>query len=94
MFIFAKIVGGGKFGNALDPVPGYVEFDDSNMLTGNALRTVSAWVKLESIPQSHGSVIEWGTQAETQKFGIIVSPGGKAFSVGEMADMESDGAIF
>ena len=89
----AQIVDGGKSGNALDPIPGHVIFDDSNMPAGNDPRTLSAWVNLDSVPQIHGAVIEWGTGADTQLCGIMISPGGKVFFVGAMADMESDGAM-
>ena len=53
-------------GNALDPIPGNVEFDDSNMPAGKDPGTLSAWVNLDSVPQNTGSVIQWGSAGVTQ----------------------------
>ena len=36
-----EIADGGKFGEALDPIPGHVEFDNSNLPAGNDPRTLS-----------------------------------------------------
>lgn len=41
----AEIVDEGRSGDALDPSPGNVEYDDSNMPAGNDPRTVSACEK-------------------------------------------------
>ena len=88
-----EIVDEGKSGNALDPIPGHVEFDDSNMPAGNDPRTISAWVNLDSVPLMDGAVITWGTGADTQLSGMLVREGGTAYFVGAMADMESDGTM-
>ena len=88
-----EIVDEGKFGNALDPAPGYVEFDDSDMPAGNDPRTISAWVNLEMIPNSFGTVAEWGAMMDAGRFGIMIGTGAKILSVGEMADMLSDSAL-
>ena len=83
----------GESGNALDPIPGHVEFDDSNMPAGNDPRTLSAWVNLDSVPEACGSVIQHGSAGETNLLGMMVCKGGTAYVVGWLADMESDGTI-
>ena len=89
----AEIIDGGKFGNALDPIPGHVEFDDSNMPAANDPRTLSAWVNLDSVPEACGSVLQYGSGGETNLIGMMVCKGGMAYVVGWLADMESDGTM-
>ena len=89
----AGIVDGGKFGEALDPIPGHVEFDDSNMPAANDPRTLSAWVNLDSVPEACGSVLQYGSAGETHLLGMMVCKGGTAYVVGWEADMESDGTM-
>ena len=69
----------GESGNALDPIPGHVEFDDSNMPAGNDPGILSAWANLDSVPQNTGSVIQWGSAGVTQIFGMTVSTGERPF---------------
>ena len=89
----AEIVDEGRSGDALDPAPGNVEYDDSQMPAGNDPRTVSAWVNFEAIPPSYSAVVEWGSMPEAQRFGLMLTDFGGVLSVGEMADMQSDGAM-
>ena len=83
----AEIVDGGKFGNALDPIPGHVEFYDSNLPAGNNPRTLSAWVNLDSVPDACGSVIQYGQLADQAISGMMVCNGGTGFFVGGNADI-------
>ncbi len=89
----AEIVDRGKFGEALDPIPGRVEFDDSNLPDRNDPRTLSAWVKLDSVPGACGSVFQWGSLGDTNISGMMVCNGGTGFFVGGHADMQSDGMM-
>ena len=89
----AEIIDRGKFGNALDPIPGHVEFDDSNLPDRNDPRTLSAWVNLDSVPQACGSVFQWGSLNDTKISGMMVCNGGTGFFVGGHADMQSDGTM-
>ena len=89
----AEIVGGGKSGDALDPTPGRLEYDDSDMPAGNDPRTVSAWVYFEEIPGSYSAIVEWGSMGEAERFGLMLTDFGGVLSVGEMADLQSDGAM-
>ena len=89
----AEIVDRGKFGEALDPIPGHVKFDDSNLPDRNDPRTLSAWVKLDSVPGACGSVFQWGSLGDTKISGMMVCNGGTGFFVGGHADMESDGTM-
>ena len=57
--------------NALDPIPGHVEFDDSNLPAGNDPRTLSAWVNLDSVLEACGSVIQYGSGGETNLLGMM-----------------------
>jgi len=87
----------GKFDDALEfnGKDDYIEFDDSKMPSENAPRTLSAWVNLEEIPSLYhfGSVVEWGTNADHQRSGILITFNQHAYFVGEFADMQSNGTI-
>ncbi len=89
----AGIVDGGKFGNALDPIPGHVEFDDSNLPAGNDPRTLSAWVNLDSVPEACGSVFQYGSGGDTLLLGIMVGTLATLYMVGWLADVKSDGTM-
>ena len=89
----AEIIDGGKFGEALDPIPGYVEFPNSNLPAGNDPRTLSAWVKLDSVPDACSSLYMWGELADAAISGMMVCNGGTGFFVGGNADIMSDGTV-
>ena len=89
----AEIIDGGKFGEALDPIPGYVEFPNSNLPAGNDPRTLSAWVKLDSVPEACSSVFQYGQLADQAISGMMVCNGGTGFFVGGNADIMSDGTV-
>lgn len=87
----------GKFGEALkfDGSANYVEFDDSNLPSENAPRTLSAWVNLEEIPTvyHYGSVVEWGTNAGHQRCGMLITWHQQVYFVGQWADLPSKGSV-
>ena len=89
----AEIIDGGKFGEALDPIPGYVEFSNSNLPAGNDPRTLSAWVKLDVVPDACSSLYMWGELADAAISGMMVCNGGTGFFVGGNADIMSDGTV-
>ena len=89
----AEIIDGGKFGEALDPIPGYVEFPNSNLPAGNDPRTLSAWVKLDVVPDACSSLFQWGELADQAISGMMVCNGGTGFFVGGNADIMSDGTV-
>ena len=89
----AEIIDGGKFGEALDPIPGYVEFPNSNLPAGNDPRTLSAWVKLDSVPDACSSLYMWGALSDAAISGMMVCNGGTGFFVGGNADIMSDGTV-
>ncbi len=89
----AEIIDGGKFGEALDPIPGHVEFPNSNLPAGNDPRTLSAWVKLDVVPDACSSLYMWGELADAAISGMMVCNGGTGFFVGGNADIMSDGTV-
>jgi hypothetical protein len=89
----AEIVDGGKFGEALDPIPGHVSFPNSNLPAGNDPRTLSAWVKLDVVPDACSSLFQWGELADQAISGMMVCNGGTGFFVGGNADIMSDGTV-
>jgi len=89
----AEIVDGGKFGQALDPIPGHVEFPNTGLPAGNDPRTLAAWVKLDSVPDACSSAFQWGELADAAISGMMVCNGGTGFFVGGLADIMSDGTV-
>lgn len=97
-----KIIGNpkfvsGKFGDACEfnGKAHYIEFDDSRMPSENAPRTLSAWVNLEEIPSLYhfGSVVEWGTDSDHHRSGLLITFHQQVYFVGQFADMQSNGTI-
>lgn len=89
----AKIVEG-KFGEALGLEKNefaHVQFDDSKMPSGNDPRTLSAWVKQDILSVGFGAVVEWGTNVQPQRSGILITSAGGVYFVGCCADMPSNG---
>ena len=83
----------GKFGEGVKPgIGAYVQFDDSKMSSGNAPRTLSAWVNAQMTGQFK-AVVEWGTNVATQRCGILINPANQIYFVGAFADMASNGTI-
>ena len=89
----AEIVDGGKFGEALDPIPGHVSFPNTGLPAGNDPRTLSAWVKLDVVPDACSSLFQWGELADQAISGMMVCNGGTGFFVGGNADIMSDGTV-
>jgi len=83
----------GQIGQAInfDATGDYVEFDDTGLPEGNAPRTMSVWIK----PEGAGvrSALEWGSNANTQRCGILVQPSNGIKFVGKWADVASNGSV-
>jgi len=83
----------GKIGDALefDRDGDYVEFDDADLPTGNAPRTMSVWIK----PEGAGvrSALEWGTNATGQRCAILVLAGERIKFCGQGADVTSSRSV-
>jgi hypothetical protein len=82
----------GKIGEALAFTPGgRIEFDVSGLPQGSAPRTMGAWVK----PEGGGTrtVVEYGTNADRQRCGILVLGSQVVYFVGQNADAQSNGTV-
>lgn len=97
-----KIIGNpsivkGRFGEALEFTgdENCIQFDDSAMPADNAPRTLSAWILMEEIPvvYNFSSIIEWGTNANHQRCGMLITFRQNVYFVGEHTDLNSVGTI-
>jgi len=84
----AKVVAG-KFSEGMSfSGAGSVDYNDSKMPPGKAPRTMSAWVNVPALGNTL-SVVEYGTNAATQRCGILVLGSGVIYFVGQGADLPS-----
>ncbi|MDT7832435.1 LamG-like jellyroll fold domain-containing protein [Flavobacteriaceae bacterium S356] len=64
----------------------------NNLPNGNSPRTMEAWVKTNGTG-AFSAIANYGTNSNTQRFGLLVNPNGKLYFVGSFADLEGTSVI-